>query len=706
MLTAAGVLNYALAVHADFIKHLHSIRLTGGEVRALAAQLPALDDELRRLIESLVAAADEAGMTALMLAMVAGGRSIEARVLPGVLPLMNHLEGVSVVALQACGEVVESLLAAVEGGLMGWEREAVLLLIAGWICLNRDPRRSLPPNLIPKARLLAREVQGGREALLPLFALAHITGNKALQTVLEELLSPPPPEVIESALEYLIKRPDTDPLGFLPEQADRVLHASGTLRRAAAKVGRNDPCPCGSGKKYKKCCFEKDQERLHHSSEVAGVTTEELEALPEPFLTREKIEDLRGPKLARLQIERLAPALQPVLLERLAAFQQMDALLAAWEKVGWHADLRDTWDYCLFNAAQAGRRDVVARLIELSGLSAEHDDVPLNARLLLLREKPEKFLHLLEASALRNLKDPNSLNYIDVACALTEGSLPGLGTLVARGAAAVASPLDAETLFEAIGKVRDQMDLPPEDPGEWMLDHLYELPEELDEQTREELTAARRQMDAAAAESSRLRAQLSEVRAQLERQERLAERNKTAPAVSPAPAATPEPAAAELRKRIDELKSELKERHTERNALRRELKEVLQETAELRELKARESPDAIPTNEPDREEQALMAEETTVLQPLRVPVFPGRFSQTLESFPENVARSVMALIGRLAAGEPAAFVGMRRLRVRREICRVRFARDYRLLFKLQPEKLEILDLINRRDFEKWLKTLG
>ena len=25
-------------------------------------------------------------------------------------------------------------------------------------------------------------------------------------------------------------------------------------RRVAAKVGRNDPCPCGSGKKYKKCC--------------------------------------------------------------------------------------------------------------------------------------------------------------------------------------------------------------------------------------------------------------------------------------------------------------------------------------------------------------------------------------------------------------------------------------------------------------------
>lgn len=27
-----------------------------------------------------------------------------------------------------------------------------------------------------------------------------------------------------------------------------------TYKREGPKVGRNDPCPCGSGKKYKKCC--------------------------------------------------------------------------------------------------------------------------------------------------------------------------------------------------------------------------------------------------------------------------------------------------------------------------------------------------------------------------------------------------------------------------------------------------------------------
>ena len=31
------------------------------------------------------------------------------------------------------------------------------------------------------------------------------------------------------------------------------------IRNASKKVGPNDPCPCGSGKKYKKCCMQKDK---------------------------------------------------------------------------------------------------------------------------------------------------------------------------------------------------------------------------------------------------------------------------------------------------------------------------------------------------------------------------------------------------------------------------------------------------------------
>lgn len=32
--------------------------------------------------------------------------------------------------------------------------------------------------------------------------------------------------------------------------------------RQGKKVGRNDPCPCGSGKKYKKCCLKTEQVRI------------------------------------------------------------------------------------------------------------------------------------------------------------------------------------------------------------------------------------------------------------------------------------------------------------------------------------------------------------------------------------------------------------------------------------------------------------
>ena len=35
---------------------------------------------------------------------------------------------------------------------------------------------------------------------------------------------------------------------------DSRFPGQGTVVNSAPKVGRNDPCPCGSGKKYKKCC--------------------------------------------------------------------------------------------------------------------------------------------------------------------------------------------------------------------------------------------------------------------------------------------------------------------------------------------------------------------------------------------------------------------------------------------------------------------
>ncbi len=37
-----------------------------------------------------------------------------------------------------------------------------------------------------------------------------------------------------------------------------VSHATPAIRRDVQRTGRNDPCPCGSGLKYKKCCLQRD----------------------------------------------------------------------------------------------------------------------------------------------------------------------------------------------------------------------------------------------------------------------------------------------------------------------------------------------------------------------------------------------------------------------------------------------------------------
>jgi preprotein translocase subunit SecA len=56
-----------------------------------------------------------------------------------------------------------------------------------------------------------------------------------------------------------LRHEESTNLGFAGADQEAAMRAQGeetrtaTIRRAEPKVGRNDPCPCGSGKKYKQC---------------------------------------------------------------------------------------------------------------------------------------------------------------------------------------------------------------------------------------------------------------------------------------------------------------------------------------------------------------------------------------------------------------------------------------------------------------------
>ena len=60
-------------------------------------------------------------------------------------------------------------------------------------------------------------------------------------------------EAVRSGLPEGIRKPDVPSNGLLCSAAP-----CRPFRRDTPKIGRNEACPCGSGRKYKHCCLEKD----------------------------------------------------------------------------------------------------------------------------------------------------------------------------------------------------------------------------------------------------------------------------------------------------------------------------------------------------------------------------------------------------------------------------------------------------------------
>ncbi|HCG04058.1 MAG TPA: preprotein translocase subunit SecA, partial [Desulfovibrio sp.] len=58
-----------------------------------------------------------------------------------------------------------------------------------------------------------------------------------------------PPEELKQEFKH-----KEEPKSLNYSGAQKETPSAAPERRAEPKVGRNDPCPCGSGQKYKKCC--------------------------------------------------------------------------------------------------------------------------------------------------------------------------------------------------------------------------------------------------------------------------------------------------------------------------------------------------------------------------------------------------------------------------------------------------------------------
>lgn len=108
------------------------------------------------------------------------------------------------------------------------------------------PGVRLPPNLdvhklmeTPQGKMMADFLLFCQERGIP--ADEGFLDDPRVQELRDEWSSTPR-DAFEGRAPAEVMSPD-----FLPQKVE-------TYRRAEPRVGRNDPCPCGSGKKYKKCC--------------------------------------------------------------------------------------------------------------------------------------------------------------------------------------------------------------------------------------------------------------------------------------------------------------------------------------------------------------------------------------------------------------------------------------------------------------------
>jgi len=683
----------------EFVKQAGLCRST---VEQVAAMLPDNDLELDTWIGEAIRENDSMAFHLIMFAALSRERPVDARHLASGAKLAGAALYLAAIAFRVQGEMPEYLLEGLRNTAIYHATQAMAFLtIAVWC----DERRGgvYPNQLIPEARRLARQVKHVLEVDAYLIEVAMRTKDTVLNGLIRDHHGKGSnanwDKVVaegHKVAEKTIERARGPIAGVLPEEPAYPGNVTSPVRRAVPRIGRNDPCHCGSGKKYKHCCYDKDRERLQHSSEIAGLTQAELSTDSERHLTLERLEKKSAVEIVRMDPTAIPRHLLTQYFVRLALVD-LDRATANLERLRYEDDLEDSWFFTMFTAVRFGRKDVGERLMQLRrpfGLNEE--DLRLSQRMLLARDDPGKWLRLLETAARDALKTENSQALLDLAFAVAYSDASALGLILYRGVLPFVPPDEIGNSYDdTVLPIREQLNFPSDDPLKEFLDNRSIDAELALREAEAKFEAKRREVRA-------LKESLDQIEKELARRER--EPVPDLPAHQTL-SVEDEQKVRQLREKVKHLEFDLKERHNERNELQRRLEKMQARVDSLVEHTQADGAGSSGDADADYEEDLLLPQEAEGNHPLRLIEFPRNFLERLSEFPHHVARSAMAILGRLAGGETAAFSGAKRLKSAPSVIRQRVGIDFRLLFRLLPDRIQVIDLIPRQDLERKIKTL-
>ena len=232
------------------LERARDCRFCQEDLRALQTHLPNDKAALDQLLGESVEKRDDAAFTHILLAALDLKLPVDARHLAGGAVLLPEAGLLATVAMRCSGDTAAALIEAVKHGGMGNEREALALLLAGKWCKERGDG-TVDPELIVRARILSRQVFGSPIVWVLLRALADLIEDESLTVALGGKTTDAWEPLDREFPETLLKRIDDPVFALVPEKPESLLASGYTVRRAVGRVGRNDPCPCGSGKKYR-----------------------------------------------------------------------------------------------------------------------------------------------------------------------------------------------------------------------------------------------------------------------------------------------------------------------------------------------------------------------------------------------------------------------------------------------------------------------
>ena len=432
-------------------------------------------------IDEAIAACDYERAATLALGRVRGGHDVPAPVIARILPGIE-LPAITFALLAICKDRA-ALLEIIERRRFAQTKDTAeleaIVLYAAWRAGAAVPR------VIPELRRLsARSMSAEGYALLATIAATlddpHATAatkpiapfakehakqvaadDKALTATIDQVLAELPPEV-------------------------ETARAAGFTVRAGKQVGRNDPCPCGSGLKYKKCCADKQVT----PSPVAGLSWEEF--LQSERVTSDHVLELPLRDLVRLDAGKLGPEALSTLLSRLVvarewAHAERVVAAAATHEGPLQHDLRDHLVLALLEGGELERaRGHIAQLPESFTKLYELE--------LAIADGPAMAWDTLVRTAGEVVASTDRVPSIELAYSLLRAA-PALGIVAACACIGALLVDDPDLLLEAVEDALDRLGIAPTDPAWDVLDALTD-------KSKHEKADAEAQLKAALGESS------------------------------------------------------------------------------------------------------------------------------------------------------------------------------------------------------------